>query len=38
VWCADVTYIPMARGFALSGCGDGLEDARGAFLEAVQYP
>lgn len=38
VWCADVTYIPMARGLCLSRWSDGLEDARGAFLEAVQHP
>ncbi len=38
VGCADVTYIPMQRGFHLSGSDHGLGDAHGAVVAAVEHP
>jgi len=47
VWCTDITYIPMQRGFrsppsnrwraGSPGCDHGLGDAACAVLAAVQY-
>ena len=36
-WCADITYIAMRRGFLYFGGGDGLGDAEGVILAAVQH-
>jgi HTH-like domain len=37
VWCADVTYIPMSRGFAYLVAIMDSEDACSAFLETLQH-
>ena len=37
VWSADITYIPMARGFCLPGRDPGLGEPDGALLAAVQH-
>src|SRR5947209_192533 len=37
VWCSDVTYIPMAKGFLLPGGHHGLGEPRGAGVAAVQH-
>ena len=38
VWCADITYIPMARGFVYLVGGDGLVQPAGAGVAAVDHP
>ena len=30
VWCADITYIPLAKRLCISGCGDGLVQPPGS--------
>ena len=37
VWCADITYIPMAQGICVSGGGDGLVQPAGAVVAAVDH-
>ena len=37
VWCADITYIPMRRGFLYLVAIMELGDAHGAFVAAVQH-
>jgi len=37
VWTADITYIPMAKGFLLSGSDHGLGKPNGSLLEAFQH-
>lgn len=36
VWCADITYIPMRRGF-LRGGGDGLGQPEGIVMAVVEH-
>ena len=38
VWAADITYIPMQKGFLISGGDHGLVQPLCAGLAAVQYP
>ena len=38
VWTADITYIPVQRGFLVPGGSHGLGHPPGALLAAVQYP
>ena len=37
VWCTDVTYIPLQRGFLYLVRGDGLGEPQGAGLAPVQH-
>ena len=37
VWCADITYIPMAQGVCVSGGGDGLVQPAGAVVAGVDH-
>ena len=37
VWCTDITYIPVERGFFLSGGRDGLAQPQGFELAVVQH-
>ena len=38
VWASDVTYVPLEKGFCLSGGHYGLAFPQGAELASVQYP
>ncbi len=38
VWCADITYIPVQRGFPVPGGDHGLGDAQVLGVAAVQIP
>ena len=37
VWCADITYIPMAKGFCVSCGGDGLVQPAGAGVAGIDH-
>ena len=37
VWAADITYIPMSRGFHVPGGGHGLAQPQGALLASFQH-
>ena len=37
VWCSDITYIPMRRGFPVSGGDHGLAQPPGAVVAAVEH-
>ena len=37
VWCADITYIPMAKAFCVCGGGDGLVQPTGAGVAAFDH-
>ena len=38
VWCSDITYIPMRRGFAYLALDHGLEQPGDPWLEHQQHP
>jgi len=38
VWSADITYIPMRRGFLYLGCDHRLVDTTGSVVAPVEHP
>ena len=38
VWCADITYLPLARGFCYLAAVIGLGQPAGAFLPGLEHP
>ncbi len=37
VWCSDITYIPVKRGFFVLGSNHGLGNAQSTVLSALKY-